>query len=161
MSKSTFPDDNIDRQNPELRKSKKNQEQTHEHAKFNKTCLNPNCGHSWYAHWRKDHSVACMICFCSKFESFGEDNFLVQHQTWKILYLSFCGPDKRCSPAIYQIFVTSGKNNSIIKHESPCLANTIRYLQATILYLRKAANKHGNTLDSFLSFSFLSIWAHS
>ena len=70
MSKPTYPDDNIQHQNAQLRKSKKNQEQMHEQAKFNKTCLNPNCGHSWYAHWGKDHSVACMICFCSKFESF-------------------------------------------------------------------------------------------
>ena len=69
MSKSVMPDD-AQYQNAELLRNKKDQEQVHEKTKFNKTCLNPNCGHSWYAHWGKDHSLACMICFCSKFRNF-------------------------------------------------------------------------------------------
>ena len=35
----------------------------------NKTCLNRDCGHSWYAHWGKDHDLQCMICLCPKFKS--------------------------------------------------------------------------------------------
>lgn len=69
MSKSVLPD-NAPRQNAEFFKNKKEQGRMYAQTKINKTCLNPNCGHSWYAHWGKDHSLACMICFCSKFTNF-------------------------------------------------------------------------------------------
>jgi len=69
VSKSAATD-NAQHQNTELFKNKKDQEQVHEQTKFNNTCLTPNCGHSRYAHWGKDHSLACMICFCSKFKNF-------------------------------------------------------------------------------------------
>lgn len=52
MSKSVMPDD-AQHQNAEILRNKKDQEQVHKKTKFNKTCLNPNCGHSWYAHWGK------------------------------------------------------------------------------------------------------------
>jgi hypothetical protein len=64
------PPDNAPHQNADFFKNKKEQEPMHGQAKNNKTCLNPNCGHSWYAHWGKDHSLTCMICFCSKFTNF-------------------------------------------------------------------------------------------
>lgn len=55
-------------QNAKFINNNKDPEQMDQQAKLNKICLNPDCGHSWYTHWGKDHSLACMICFCPKFK---------------------------------------------------------------------------------------------
>lgn len=60
--------DNPHHQNAKFINNNRDPEQMDEQPKPDKICLNPDCGHSWYTHWGKDHSLACMICFCPKFK---------------------------------------------------------------------------------------------